>query len=155
MTPPRLSLEAFLPFRLSFTSNLVSETVARAYAHLFGLSIAEWRLVAVMGESQGVAQAEIGRRTRMDKVTVSRAAIALTARGLVSKGLHPRDRRSHVLSLSASGRELYETVVPEALEIEAAIFGDFSREELAQFVRLLRRIDARAGERLGKPSAPE
>ena len=75
-----LLLDDFIPFRLSFTSNLVSDTIARSYESLFGLSIPEWRLVAVIAETGGITQAEIGHRTRMDKVTVSRAAIALTAK---------------------------------------------------------------------------
>ena len=48
MAEPFLRLDAFLPYRLSFTSNLVSDTIARTYAALFDLSIPEWRVVAVV-----------------------------------------------------------------------------------------------------------
>ena len=72
-----LRLDAFIPYRLSVTSNLVSETIASAYQALFGLSIPEWRLIAVIAEDEGATQQQVGRRTRMDKVTVSRATIAL------------------------------------------------------------------------------
>ena len=76
----KLVLDRFLPYRLSVTSNLVSDRIARAYAALFGLTIPEWRLVAVIAEVEAITQAEIGERTRMDKVTVSRAAASLIAR---------------------------------------------------------------------------
>ncbi len=46
----RLRLDAFVPFRLSYTSNLVSDRIAKTYEALFGLSIPEWRLVAVIAE---------------------------------------------------------------------------------------------------------
>ena len=71
----KLRLDEFLPYRLSFTSNLVSETIARAYQALFGLTIPEWRLVAVIAEHDGISQQAIGLRTRMDKVTFTRAEL--------------------------------------------------------------------------------
>jgi DNA-binding MarR family transcriptional regulator len=144
MAKPELRLDSFIPFRLSTTSNAVSNAIARAYEALFGLKIAEWRLVAVIAETEGITQQALGRLTRMDKVTVSRAAIALVGRGLVQRRPNSEDRRSHILVLSAAGRELYGRVVPAALALEARIFGGFDAAELAAFVAMLRRIDAAA-----------
>lgn len=139
-----LVLDGFLPYRLSITSNLVSDRIARAYASLFGLTIPEWRLIAVIAEVETITQAEIGERTRMDKVTVSRAAIALVERGLLSRAPNPGDKRSHHLSLTPAGRDLYASVAPKALELENAIFSRFTPQELEGFVAMLRRIDAAA-----------
>ena len=139
-----LKLDDFLPFRLSFTSNLVSDRIARAYQALFGLTIPEWRLVAVIAEGSGITQQAIGANTRMDKVTVSRAAIALVERGLVERAPNAGDRRSHLLRLTASGRALYEQVAPKALELEQRIFGGFEAERVERFVAMLREIDALA-----------
>lgn len=140
--PTPLVLDEFIPFRLSFTSNLVSDTIARAYEALFGLSIPEWRLVAVVAETGGVTQQEIGRRTRMDKVVVSRAAAALVTRGLMAREANAEDRRSHLLRLTEAGRALYGAVAPQALALEARIFAAFTPEELAELKAMLRRIDA-------------
>ena len=137
-----LVLDDFLPYRLSITSNLVSDTIARAYDALFGLSITQWRLVAVVAETGGITQAEIGQRTRMDKVTVSRAAIALVERGLLAREDNPDDRRSHHLVLTEAGRALYAAIAPKAIELERRIFASFSKDELARFTAMLRRIDA-------------
>lgn len=137
-----LNLDAFIPFRLSFTSNLVSDRIARAYEALFGLSIPEWRLVAVVAETGGISQRAVGDRTRMDKVTVSRAAIALVDRGLLARQANDADRRSHLLILTEAGRALHAAVAPEALAMEARIFAGFDDAELAGLVEMLRRIDA-------------
>jgi DNA-binding MarR family transcriptional regulator len=151
MSRKTLVLDEFLPYRLSFTSNAVSDAIARAYEALFGLKIPEWRLIAVIAEHKGISQQAIGARTRMDKVTVSRAAIALAERGLILRMPNPDDRRSHLLVLSASGGKLYAQVVPKALELEARIFGGFAPAELEKFTALLRRIDAIA---LSQDAAP-
>ena len=142
----RLQLDDFLPYRLSITSNLVSDRIARTYEALFGLSIPEWRLVAVIAETGAITQAELGERTRMDKVTVSRAAIALTGRGLLARAPNESDRRSHHLSLTREGQALYEAVAPKALAMERALFARFSAAELAAFTAMLRRIDEAARE---------
>jgi DNA-binding MarR family transcriptional regulator len=138
----RLILDQFLPYRLSFTSNLVSDAVAGTYKALFGLSIPEWRLIALIAEREGITQQEIGSLSRMDKVTVSRAAIALTDRGLIERRPNPADRRSQLLALSEAGITLYAAVAPKALEMERAVFGRFSAAELEAFTAMLRRIDA-------------
>jgi DNA-binding MarR family transcriptional regulator len=140
-----LSLDAFMPFRLSVVSNVVSDAIASTYQALFGLRIPEWRLVAVIAESEELSQQQLGHRTRMDKVTVSRAAIALADRGLIERRANPSDQRSHLLSLTADGRALYEQVAPKALEMEARIFGGLSDQEIAGLRAMLDRIEAAAG----------
>ena len=142
MIDQTLRLRQFLPYRLSFTSNLVSERIARVYAALFGLSIPEWRLVAVIAEEGRTTQQAIGAFTGMDKVTVSRAAIALVDRGLVTRSPNPDDRRSHMLALSDAGRDLYATVAPKALEMEAEIFSCLMTAERRTLAGFLERIDA-------------
>ena len=69
----RLDLEAFVPYRLSVLSNRVSGAIARQYTERFGLTMAEWRVMAVLGGSPGLSARELSSRTGMDKVQVSRA----------------------------------------------------------------------------------
>jgi DNA-binding MarR family transcriptional regulator len=139
-----LKLDQFLPYRLSIASNRVSSAIATAYQALFGLRIPEWRLIAVIAESDGLTQQALGAATRMDKVTVSRAAIALVDRGLVERRPNPDDQRSHLLSLTAAGQTLYESVAPKALELEAQVFAGFSAGEIATFRAMLERLEASA-----------
>jgi DNA-binding MarR family transcriptional regulator len=144
MTDRPLILDDFIPYRLSVTSNLVSDTIAHTYEALFGLTIPEWRLVAVVAERDGITQQAIGATTRMDKVTVSRAAIALVDRGLLVRAANPDDRRSHLLRLTGAGRELYGAVAPQAIALERRIFSGFDPVEVAAFTRMLRRIETAA-----------
>lgn len=145
--PETLSLDGFVPYRLSVASNSVSDIIASAYRSLFGLNVAEWRLVAVLAEGSARAQQELCVATRMDKVMVSRAAASLSERKLVARAPNQSDKRSHHLSLTPSGRSLYRQVVPKALALEAALLGEFSRTEVERLVDMLRRLEA-AAERL-------
>jgi DNA-binding MarR family transcriptional regulator len=142
--PKTLKLDEFLPYRLSIVSNAASDAVATAYRTLFGLRIPEWRLIAVLAEGGAISQQALCGRTRMDKVTVSRAAIALSERGLIQRAANPQDQRSRLLTLSPQGWALYEQVAPKALELERRIFETLSREERAQLRAMLERIEAAA-----------
>jgi len=140
MEKTELRLNEFLPYRLSIASNLISDVISSAYSKLFGLTIPEWRLIAVIAETDGITQHVIGSRTRMDKVTVSRAAIALTQRGLLLRTPNPQDGRSQLLALSDAGMELYTQVAPKALALEQVIFGAIPDEELARFSKTLQHV---------------
>ncbi len=142
--PATLKLDQFLPYRLSIASNRVSNVIATAYQTLFGLRIPEWRLVAVLAEGGAMSQQALCGRTRMDKVTVSRAAIALAERGLVARAPNPDDQRSHLLALTSEGWALYRQVAPKALEIERRIFAAFDAEELARLRAMLERLETAA-----------
>jgi DNA-binding MarR family transcriptional regulator len=144
MADDLLRLDDFLPYRLSVTSNLVSDVIASAYRSLFGLSIPEWRVIAVIAEGDGMTQQQVGRRTRMDKVTVSRATLALAERGLVARNPHARDRRAQTLALTDEGRTLYAAVAPKALELERRIFARVDPAALAAFSDMLLTIQAAA-----------
>jgi len=139
--PTTLKLDEFLPYRLSMASNSVSDAVASAYRTLFGLRIPEWRLMAVIAEGGAMSQQALCGRTRMDKVTVSRAAIALADRGLIARATNPEDQRSHLLTLSGQGWALYEQIAPKAIELERRIFAGFSQEERDQLGAMLERLE--------------
>jgi DNA-binding MarR family transcriptional regulator len=136
-----LKLEDFLPYRLSIASNRVSGAIATAYQALFGLRINEWRVVAVLAEGGAMTQQALVTRTRMDKVSVSRAAIALVERGLAERRPHADDQRSHLLSLTGAGGTLYRDVAPKALALEAQIFAGFAPDELAALRTMLDRLE--------------
>lgn len=140
----QLRLDTYLPYRLSVAANAVSDLIARAYKARFGISVPQWRLIAVLGEGGAMTPQALGARTVMDKVTVSRAAAALIGRGLLQRAPHGRDGRSHRLSLTTEGRSLYEDVAPLALAYEAQLLGAFSGEDQAAAHRLLERLQATA-----------
>jgi DNA-binding MarR family transcriptional regulator len=142
----RLRLERFLPYRLSVTSNAVSSRIAAIYRARFGLSISEWRMIAVIAERGEPVQAELVAATAMDKMTVSRAVSALVARGLLRRDTSPADRRTAHLSLTAEGQRLYEEVAPLALAIEAELLaplGEAERRKLFEMLAMLEKAACR------------
>ena len=141
MPKPALRLDSYLPYRLSVASNAVSRLIARAYEDRFGLTIPQWRLIAVLAEDGPLTQQAIGARTVMDKVTVSRATQGLVKRRLVQRAPHDADGRSHHLTLSKAGERLYSEVAPMALEYEARLLEQFDPAAIEELKRVLQHLE--------------
>lgn len=144
-----LALEAFLPYRLATLSNRVSRAIAALYSERFGISIPEWRVMAVLGERPEISARAVAERTAMDKVAVSRAVRRLLAKGFLERHFAPDDRRRSVLALSAAGRRVYGEVVPLARAFEARLLAALTREERAILSLLLAKLEALGIEDLG------
>src|SRR3546814_12570241 len=74
--------------------------------------------MAVLGEGAPKTQRELVAKTRMDTVTVNRAAKALADRQLIRRQAHEADGRPHHLELTETGWSLYDAIVPAALSPE-------------------------------------
>ena len=137
---PTTPLAKFLPYQLSITSNAVSGRIAQEYRQRFGLSVPEWRVMAVIGDSGALTQRELTQRTLMDKVAVNRACKVLEERGLAMRTPNELDGRSHHLDLTDEGREMHGKIMPLAVEMEQRVFAGFSDAELSQFRSILERV---------------
>lgn len=140
-----LVLDRFLPYRLSVLANTVSRAIARLYADRFGITIPEWRVLAILGDAGPASSADIRARTAMDKVQVSRAIQRLVDARLVSRRTDPGDRRRATIAMTAKGLGVYREIVPLALSREAILLDGFTAEERRVLARLLDRLGDRAG----------
>jgi len=135
-------LEEFLPYRLAVAAGRVSRLFARKYSEAYGLSIPEWRVLAMVGRFGTLSPSSVGERTTMDKVKVSRAAASLVARGLLKQTPDPSDGRGRRLRLTRKGAAVHRGVVPLACELEGQLAEGLSRSEWSGLLKALDRLDA-------------
>ncbi|WP_084398874.1 MarR family winged helix-turn-helix transcriptional regulator [Henriciella aquimarina] len=135
-----LRLDGFLPYRLSVLSNAVSRKIADMYERDFDISIWQWRIIAVLGEHEGLTSTQVAVQTLMDKPAVSRAAASLTERGLISRTSDNADRRKAELRLTKKGKEIYAAIKPRALAYERELLASLSPEEARMLHGLLTRL---------------
>ena len=103
-------------------------------------------MLAVVSQADRLAARDVVRRTPMDKMTVSRAVASLEAKGYVARATDRNDRRVSMLSLSVSGRALFERVAARALDAEAELLAALSPAERAAFDSALAKLEARVRE---------
>jgi DNA-binding MarR family transcriptional regulator len=141
---PSIRLEEFLPYRLSLLANTVSNAMAEIYRDRFGLSIPDWRVLAVLARFPGSSAQDLVEHTRMDKVAVSRSVARLTERQLILRQTSDSDRRRSELKLSAAGRAMYAEIAPLALDYERQLLDALGEEHLAVLENLLAELQQAA-----------
>lgn len=139
-----LILEDFLPYRLSVLSHTISTNIARVYEKRFGVSIPEWRVIAILGRFPGLSAVEVADRTLMDKVAVSRAVTKLIRNGRIDREFADADRRRSILNLSEEGRKVHNEIAPLALQFERELLQDISEQDYATYSVILDRLLSKA-----------
>jgi len=124
-------LEGFLPYQLAVLSSRISREFSTLYQRKFGISVAEWRVVAHLSQSGSVSVREIHDKVDMDKPKVSRAASRLEAEGYITKTANTKDGRLVSLALTDKGCAMIAEITPLAHAYEAEVFLRLGAQEPA------------------------
>lgn len=142
--PVPFALDAFFPYRLAVLAERVSMAVAQLYADRFGISRAEWRVLAALGANGAMAAKDISAYSTLDKMQVSRAVARLEEAGLIIRAADDADRRAQILTLTPAGRTLFRKIVPLAQAREQDLLQDLDAHERAVLARAMDKVLARA-----------
>ena len=141
---PMLELDRFVPYRLSILTNTVSRSLARLYEDEYGLTVAEWRLLAILARFGPMSANGVCERSGMDKVRVSRAVARATTRRLVHRATDKEDRRRSVLTLTDEGRSIHNRIIPLVKAREAELLSALAPGEVDVLVDMLHRLQTHA-----------
>jgi DNA-binding MarR family transcriptional regulator len=137
---PPLTLTAFTPYRIVALARRLSEELGKAYRHE-GLTIPEWRVLAVVAQEPVTAARDVARLTPMDKMAVSRAVAALEEKGHILRE-RSDDRRVSSLRLTAAGEIVYQRVAAIALGYEERLLRRLSAADRRAFLSGLAALEA-------------
>ena len=135
-------LDAFLPYLVNVLARKLSTGFAAIYGERFGISIAQWRVLAHLSGHAKVSVREIHERVALDKVSISRAAAGLEAAGYISKIVSETDRRLVELRLTRKGTALFKDMSKLAVEFEQKALGGLSEPEREAFKQTIRKLIA-------------
>lgn len=137
-------LEAFFPYLVRRYYRATSQTVKNVYQTRYGLSVNEWRTMAVLNDYEPLSAKEIVARSSMDKVNVSRAISSLQEAGRLERHVDPTDRRRVLLRLTAQGKKIMRELVPLVLGVEERLLQGLSAEEQGTLLRLMQKVEENA-----------
>lgn len=135
-----LDLERYVPALVTFIANKLSRSATGVYQEQFGVSVTEWRIMALLAIEPGIPASRICHVIGFDKGPVSRTLAGMQKRGLVAIRTDPDDGRSHSISLTAKGRATHDKVIVAALDRERRLLSCLDRGEREILIGLLRRI---------------
>ena len=134
-----------LSYRVHVVANLLSRGAELRYRREFGVSLWEWRTIALLGAAEeALSLGHLARAAGIDKSQMSRVVSGLARRRVVLRSTDPGDGRGIRLSLSASGKRLYEGLIRAAGERDAVFRNCLSKDEKEAFERALTKLTGRA-----------
>jgi MarR family transcriptional regulator, 2-MHQ and catechol-resistance regulon repressor len=92
---------------------------------------------------------ELAAELYLDKSTASRVVTTLERKGYVARQTHPRDRRSILIDLTASGRRLHARIEKDLIEETRQLLKDFEPAVREAAPALLSRLASAAERRAG------
>ena len=127
----------FLTFQLIRLANAAKSNVTRRYLADFGLSVPEWRLLAMTTRFQPVRFSELVANSSMDKGQASRTLQGMIKRGYIAtKAPTPGTRKAGdtaavpvILTVTPKGRALYKSVLPVAQRNQAKLLQKLTKDE--------------------------
>jgi len=133
-------ISEYLSFKISILYRLMVRRSARFLNSTYDLSVAEWWTIGQLAVNSPSTVSELVDSTQNDKAQVSRSATALVSKGYVKKQDNPLDKRSSLLSLTESGRELYEQIIPMRQETQNLLLEKLTEEEKEVTERAIQKL---------------
>ena len=144
--PASIELDRFLPYRFAVLSTAISRALGEVYGDRFGLTIADWRILANLGQTGALYAGELAERSSLDKPKVTRALQRMEASGIIIRAIDLEDRRQARLSLTEKGQRMYREVAELAIRWEAELLAPLDEVDRAAFGRVLEKLQSRVGD---------
>ncbi len=136
-----LDLNKFLPYRFNRMAHNISNDIATIYTQRFGITKEQWRIIALLGQYGAMTAKQIADLTYMDKVKISRSVSGLADLEHISRQTSAVDKRAVLLDLSATGRELYESITPLMQAWEEELLARLTSLERQQLAIIVDKLD--------------
>lgn len=108
--------------------------------HVQDLTPTQFAAMARLYEKGAISQNLLGRLTAMDSATIKGVVERLAAKGLVSSGTDPNDRRLRRVELTEAGRSCFETAQGLAMAAREETLEPLTAKEAALLEALLAKL---------------
>jgi DNA-binding MarR family transcriptional regulator len=137
---PRLDFSEYLPYLINRVGWLLVVDFGQNTLASHRLSIAMWRVLAVLANDGGQRQVDVAARTSIDVSTLSRVVTRLVKMGLVTRTRSATNNREVVVRLTPKGAATLARVIPHAIALEQRAIAGVPAEDLRVVRRSLRRM---------------
>ncbi|GAA5075431.1 MarR family winged helix-turn-helix transcriptional regulator [Nocardia iowensis] len=135
-----------LPTRLVNQVALVANRATERALNTTGSRPYHYALLAALGEFGSISQADLGRRTRIDRSDIVATVNELADRGFVQRSPDPGDRRRKIVTITAAGTAHLTELDERLAGAQDELLAGLNAADRAELVRLLTCIlDAQSG----------
>jgi len=138
----KLDLGDYLPYLVNRVGNIIADQFGAEALAPYRLSIAMWRVMAVLASNGGQRQIDLADLTSIEVSTLSRIVSRLVRMGVVTRTRSASSTREVVVKLTAKGNAQVERLIPIAHDYEVAAVAGLQASEVDILKRSLRRVYA-------------
>jgi MarR family transcriptional regulator, organic hydroperoxide resistance regulator len=137
---PRLDFSEYLPYLINRVGWLLVVDFGQNALARHRLSIAMWRVLAVLSTDGGQRQVDVAAKTSIDVSTLSRVVTRLVKMGLVTRTRSTTNSREVMVRLTSKGTSIVARLIPKAIAAERTAIAGVQPKDLAVVRRSLRRM---------------
>ncbi|WP_300532301.1 MarR family winged helix-turn-helix transcriptional regulator [uncultured Mameliella sp.] len=126
----RAPLANFLTYRFARVQSKLNAQASRILREHSGVTITQWRIIAVIGDGGHCTSAQLSRMTAMDKGLISRNVKSLSAEGYLTVTRDRTDNRALYLDLTDKGREIFARTMPRMQARQKALRAYLNESQL-------------------------
>lgn len=136
-----LTLQQYLTFRLSRVQAKLNAQGARVLREAVGLTLSQWRVVALVGMAGQTRHSDLAREAALDKGLLSRNVKSLVKQGVVVSTPDEFDHRVQHLSLSEKGQAIFDRALPVTRRRQDHLRAGLTKDEINTFRRVLDKLE--------------
>lgn len=147
LTPAVPATPAGAAFSLNGSLSHLLHRAQQAAADLHGVALGQdgltqrqFAVLAVLAEQEGLSQSDLVSRTGIDRSTIAEMIARMQAKGLTQRTRSATDSRANSVSLTETGRAVYEAAVPKIAQVDTTVLAALPASKRAGFVELLMRL---------------
>ena len=139
--PEPWAVDDYLSYLLARASHVVASEFHRE-VRAAGLTILEWRVLAVLADGQARNVGELASLALAQQSTVTKLLQRMEAEGRVARAEGEVDRRQSLMTITATGRTALGTLLAHSKRHERSTVGRLNAREAASLKSALRKLIA-------------
>lgn len=117
----------------------------------FGLTHAQFDIIATLGNTSGMSYKELGDKTLITKGTLTGVIDRLEQKGLVARQRSCGDRRSFKVCLTSAGEDTFKQVFPPVVAHGKQVFSSYTVADYDALDQALRKLKQLIAENAPSP----
>lgn len=149
------SADELLLMRFSRLLASAGGMVTRLCEGQFGITRREWRVMTVLQKAQSILPSQLAELAQLDRARTSRAITSLVGKALVTRTPRPANRREAILTLTDKGQQVYEALIPLAVDINRQLTSVLTTAQARQLDTMLQQLQLRADTMVAQADLPK
>jgi len=116
------------------------QKVLRSNLQKHDISTAQWYLLRVLWEEEGLSQRELSDRVATTEPTTQSALLRMEKQGIIVRKKNAKDKRANTIHLTRKGRNLEPALISYAVDVNKIATTGMTKAEVKTFQKLINKI---------------